>query len=197
MSKLALFGGTPVIGEPLEPFNRIGEAERAAVLEVVESGVLSGYVGAPGPEFNGGPQVQNLEARWADRFAIKHAVAVNSATSGLFAAMGASGIGPGDEVIVPPYTFAATANSVALTGATPVFADIEPRFFCLDPDAVRAAITPRTAAIMPVHLYGHPANMTEIMAIAQDHGLMVFEDAAQAHAAMVDGVAVGSFGTFA
>ena len=180
MNKLALFGGSPVIGDPLETFNRIGEEERAAVLEVVESGVLSGYVGAAGPEFNGGPQVQALEARWADKFAIKHAVAVNSATSGLFAAMGACGIGPGDEVIVPPYTMSATAMAPLVYGGTAVFADIEPETFCLDVDRVREAITDRTRAIIAVNLFGHPARLAALRALADERGLFLVEDNAQA-----------------
>jgi dTDP-4-amino-4,6-dideoxygalactose transaminase len=109
----------------------------------------------------------------------------------------AAGVGPGDEVIVPSFTFAATANSVALTGATPVFVDIEADYFCLDPEAVAAAVTERTVGIMPVHLYGHPAGMTELGQVAERHGLALFEDAAQAHAASLHGRPVGTFGTFA
>jgi dTDP-4-amino-4,6-dideoxygalactose transaminase len=105
----------------------------------------------------------------------------------------AAAVGPGDEVIVPSFTFAATANSVVLAGATPVFADIDD-FFCLDPDAVEAAITPRTRAIMPVHLYGHPAAMDRLSAIASARGLLLIEDAAQAHAAALAGTPVGGFG---
>ena len=112
-----------------------------------------------------GPEVAAFEQEFAEHFGSGRAcVAVNSGTSGLHLGLLAAGIGPGDEVIVPSFTFAATANSVALTGATPVFADIEPDDFCLDPAAVEAAITERTAAIMPVHLYGHPADMD------RDHG---------------------------
>lgn len=164
----------------------IGHEERAAVDRVMASGMVAQ-----------GPEVAAFESEFGEICGGRACVAVNSGTSAQHLGMVAAGIGPGDEVIVPSFTFAATANSVALTGATPVFADIEPHFFNLDPDAVRAAITPKTAAIMPVHLYGHPANMPEIMAIAQKHGLMVFEDAAQAHAASIDGAPVGSFGTFA
>jgi dTDP-4-amino-4,6-dideoxygalactose transaminase len=109
----------------------------------------------------------------------------------------AMGIGPGDEVIVPSFSFAATANAVALTGARPVFADIEPLHFCLDPAAVLAAISPRTVAIMPVHLYGHPAAMDRLSHIAEAHGLAVVEDAAQAHLAGWGGRPVGTFGSFA
>ena len=106
------------------------------------------------------------------------------------------GVGVGDEVIVPSFTFAATANSVALTGATPVFADIADDDFTLDPVSVEAAVTERTKAIMPVHLYGHPAKMRELREIADRHGLMLFEDAAQAHGASLDGTPVGAFGDF-
>ena len=116
---------------------------------------------------------------------------------GLHLGLLAAGIGPGDEVIVPSFTFAATANAVALTGATPVFADIEPDAFNLDAAAVEAAIGPRTAGIMPVHLYGHPADMARLGDVAAAHSLALFEDAAQAHGATIDGRQVGTFGTFA
>src|SRR5690606_18484343 len=114
--------------------------------------------------------------------------------SALHMAFVAAGIGPGDEVIVPSFSFAATGNSVALAGATPVFADIEGDYFNLDPAAAEAAITERTKAIMPVHLYGHPAAMDQFTALADKHGLLLFEDAAQAHAASLNGTAVGAFG---
>ncbi|MGY6499250.1 MAG: DegT/DnrJ/EryC1/StrS family aminotransferase, partial [Microcella sp.] len=122
---------------------------------------------------------------------------VNSGTAGQHLGQLAAGVGPGDEVIVPSFTFAATGNSVALTGATPVFVDIEPDTFGLDPAAVEAAITPRTKAIMPVHLYGHPARMRELSAIAEKRGIEIYEDAAQAHGASLDGRLVGTWGRFA
>jgi perosamine synthetase len=122
---------------------------------------------------------------------------VNSGTAGQHLGLLASGVGPGDEVIVPSFTFAATANSVALTGATPVFADIEPNHFCLDPADVAAKVTERTVGIMPVHLYGHPANMTAFEELAAARGLALYEDAAQAHGASLAGRKVGTFGRFA
>jgi dTDP-4-amino-4,6-dideoxygalactose transaminase len=143
-----------------------------------------------------GPEVAAFEQEFSPVAGGVECVAVNSGTSALHLGLLAAGIGPGDEVIVPSFTFAATGNCVALAGATPVFADIEPDSFCLSPDAMRAAITPRTAAIMPVHLYGHPAAMDELTALAAQHGLAVFEDAAQAHAASLHGTPVGSFGSF-
>jgi dTDP-4-amino-4,6-dideoxygalactose transaminase len=165
----------------------VGEEERAAVDRVMRSGMIAQ-----------GPEVAAFEAEFAALVTSgRTCVAVNSGTSGLHLGLLAAEIGPGDEVIVPSFTFAATANSVALTGATPVFADIEPDHFCLDPDSVRAAITERTAAVMPVHLYGHPANMDALGAVADEHGLRVFEDAAQAHLATWRGAQVGTLGDFA
>jgi perosamine synthetase len=161
----------------------IGDEERAAVDRVMRSGMLAQ-----------GPEVAAFETEFSaivDRF---HCIAVNSGTSALHMAFLAAGVGPSDEVIVPSFSFAATANAVALSGATPVFVDIEPKYFAADPAAIEAAITPRTKAIMPVHLYGHPANLVAIKAIADKHGLLLFEDAAQAHAASVDGIPVGAWG---
>ena len=165
----------------------IGEEEIDAVAAVMRTGMIAQ-----------GPQVAAFEEEFCAALVPgTRAVAVNSGTSALHLGLLAAGIGPGDEVIVPSFTFAATANSVAITGATPVFADIDPLTFTLSPAAVEAAITPRTRAIMPVHPYGHPAPMDALQEIADAHGLMVFEDAAQAHGASLHGRAVGSFGAFA
>ena len=161
----------------------VGEQERAAVDRVMRSGMLAG-----------GPEVAAFEQEFSAVVAGRECIAVNSGTSALHMAFIAGGIKPGDEVIVPSFTFAATANSVALAGGTPVFADVEADYFCLDPASVQASITERTRAIMPVHLYGHPAAMRELTAIAEKHGLLLFEDAAQAHAASLDGVPVGAWG---
>lgn len=165
----------------------IGDEEREAVDRVLRSGMIAS-----------GPEVKAFEEEFAEQLVGgRTCVAVNSGTSGLHLGLLAAGIGPGDEVIVPSFTFAATGNSVALTGATPVFADIDPVTFCLDPKAVEASITERTKAVMPVHLYGHPADMDGFAALADKHGIAVFEDAAQAHGATLHGKPVGSFGTFA
>jgi dTDP-4-amino-4,6-dideoxygalactose transaminase len=141
-----------------------------------------------------GPEVEAFEDAFREVSGTEHCVAVNSGTSALHVALLAAGIGPGDEVVVPSFSFAASANAVRLAGAEPVFADIEPDSFCLDPDAVRAAIGPRTAAVMPVHLYGHPSAMEPLTRLAEEHGLAIVEDAAQAHGAAYDGRPVGSFG---
>ncbi len=169
---------------PAKPI--VGEDEIEAVTRVMRTGMLAQ-----------GQEVADFETEFAAHFTPgRQAVAVNSGTSGLHIGLLSSGIGAGDEVIVPSFTFAATANSVALTGATPVFADIEPGSFCLDPASVEASITDKTKGIMPVHLYGHPANMNALKAIADKHGIQLFEDAAQAHGASLDGTPVGAWGTF-
>lgn len=170
---------------PAKPL--IGDEERAAVDRVMRSGMIAQ-----------GPEVAAFEQEYSEHFGLGRAcVAVNSGTSGLHVGLLASGVGRGDEVIVPSFTFAATANSVALTGATPVFADIDPDSFCLDPASVESRITERTKAVMPVHLYGHPADMSGFADLADKHGIAIFEDAAQAHGASLNGTPVGAFGQFA
>ncbi|MGN9813094.1 DegT/DnrJ/EryC1/StrS family aminotransferase [Micromonospora sp. BQ11] len=162
----------------------IGEAEIEAAVRVLRSGKVVQ-----------GPEVAAFEEEFGELVAGRHCVAVNSGTSALQLTLMALGVGPGDQVIVPSFSFAASANSVRLVGAEPVFVDIEPGSFCVDPAAVEAAVGPRTVAIMPVHLYGHPAAMDKIMDIAARHGLAVVEDAAQAHGAALDGQPVGAFGS--
>ncbi len=169
---------------PAKPI--IGDEERTAVDAVLRSGMVAQ-----------GPQVKAFEEEFAAQMVSgRECVAVNSGTSGLHLGLLAAGIGPGDEVLVPSFTFAATGNSVALTGATPVFVDIEPEYFCMDPAAAEAAVTGKTKAILPVHLYGHPADMPALQAVADRHGLAIFEDAAQAHGSSLSGQMVGTFGTF-
>jgi dTDP-4-amino-4,6-dideoxygalactose transaminase len=168
----ALLGGTPVCSEPWPPSNAIGEEEKRAVCEVIDSGVLSEFTAVADPHFLGGPRVRALEAAWAAYFGVKHAVSFNSLTSGLWAAMGAARIGPGDEVIVSPFTMVASATCPLPWGGIPVFADIDPHTYCLDPASVEARITPRTRAIVLVHLFGYPAELDAILAIARRHRLM-------------------------
>ncbi|MBF4581003.1 DegT/DnrJ/EryC1/StrS aminotransferase family protein [Frigoribacterium sp. VKM Ac-2530] len=162
----------------------IGDGERRAVDAVMASGMLAQ-----------GPEVAAFEAEFGEALVDGRAVvAVNSGTSALHLGLLAAGIGPGDEVVVPSFTFAATANAVALVGAVAVFADVDPVSFCLDADSVRGALTSRTRAVLPVHLYGHPADMTALGALALEHDLLVLEDAAQAHGATWGGAPVGTFG---
>lgn len=190
--KLALFGGRKVINEPFKRYNSIGKEETEAARSVVESGNLSQFLGCWDPDFYGGPKVQEFERQCAEYFGVKHAVTVNSWTSGLIAAIGAIGIEPGDEVIVPPWTMCASATAVLHWNAIPVFADIDPVTFCLDPVSVEANITPYTKAIMAVDIFGHSADMDTLMAIAEKHGLKVISDTAQAPGAFYKGKPAGT-----
>lgn len=184
-NRLALFGGHKTITTQFRRYNSIGKEEVEAAKKVVESGVLSQFLGCWDQDFYGGPKVQEFERQCEAYFGVKHAVTVNSATSGLIATVGAIGIEPGDEVIVSPWTMCATATAILHWNAIPVFADIEPHTFCLDPKSVEANITPYTKAIMAVDIFGHSANMDALMAVAAKHGLKVISDTAQAPGAMV------------
>lgn len=162
----------------------MGAEEQEAVAQVLASGQMAQ-----------GERVAEFERRFAALSQAKEAIAVTSGTAALHLALLAHGIGPGDEVITSPFSFAATGNTILLVGATPVFADIDADTYNIDPAAVEAAITPRTKAIMPVHLYGNPADMDRLMALATAHNLVMIEDACQAHIASIRGKTVGSFGT--
>ncbi|GAB3265669.1 DegT/DnrJ/EryC1/StrS family aminotransferase [Chitinimonas naiadis] len=179
MQELALLGGTPVRNAPLPAYNTLGPEERAAVNAVLDSAVLSRFLGAWTPDFYGGDRVQSLEREWEKYFSVAHAVSMNSATSCLYAAVGALGVGPGDEVIVSPYTMSASAVAAVVYGAIPVFADIDPDTFCLSAETIAARITPRTKAIIVVDIFGQPADFDPIMALARQHGIKVIEDNAQ------------------
>jgi dTDP-4-amino-4,6-dideoxygalactose transaminase len=162
------------------------------VVEVLESTVLSKFLGTWSEEFYGGPRVRQLEAAWSSYFQVKHSVTMNSATSGLNAAIAAAGIGPGDEVIVSPYTMTASAACALVYNAVPVFADINPDTYCLTADSIRRCVTPRTRAVVVVDLFGHPADMDAIMALGEEFGLVVIEDAAQAPGATYHGRPAGT-----
>jgi perosamine synthetase len=191
---LAIHGGEPVRSRPFPGAPGLGDAERAAVAEVLDSGVLSGFVGVWGDDFHGGPRVRTLERAWAERFGVRHAVSMNSATSALNAATAAAGVGPGDEVIASPYTMSASATCALVHGAVPVFADIDPDTFCIDPASVRERITARTKAIVAVDIFGLAADMDALMEIARDHDLVLIEDAAQAPGATYHGRPAGALG---
>lgn len=194
MPQLAINGGKKVRRKKFPVYNPIGPEEKQAVLKVLNSGVLSQYLGVWGKDFFGGPVVQLLEKEWAKYFQVKHAIAVNSATSGLYAATGATGIGPGNEVIVSPYTMSASVVPPLIYGAIPVFADVEPDYFCLDPTSVAKRITKRTRAIIVVDLFGQPYDADKINALAKKHKLIVIEDASQAPAATYKGKYTGTLG---
>jgi perosamine synthetase len=162
----------------------IGEEEKAAVIAVLESGQLAQ-----------GSVVADFERAFAEYCGVKHAIATSNGTTALHIAILAHEIGPGDEVITVPFTFIASANSVIYAGAKPVFVDIDPVSFNINPELIEAAITPRTRAIMPVHLFGNISEMERIREIAERHGLLIIEDAAQAHGAHEGGKLAGSWGT--
>ena len=177
---LALHGGSPLIDRPLEPFKSMGQAEEDAAASVVRSGVLSAYIGAPGDGFMGGENVKAFEKKAAAYFGVKHALGVNSWTSGLIAEVGAIGVEPGDEIITTPWTMSATAMAILHWNAIPVFADIDPRTFNIDPASVEALVTPRTKAIMLVDIFGQSADVAALRKIADKHGLKLLGDTAQA-----------------
>ena len=161
----------------------IDDAEIEAVAEVLRSGMLAG-----------GPRVTELEARWAEFIGVRHAIAVSNGTVAEMCIFAGMNLEPGDEVITVGHTFNATVSSILYAGATPVFVDIDPETYDIDPDRVAAAITPRTKAICPVHLFGLPADMDPLLELADRHGLAIVEDACQAHGAEYRGRRVGSFG---
>jgi perosamine synthetase len=180
IEKLALFGGPKTIQRSFKRYNPIGIEEVQAAKKVIEGGVLSQFLGTWGPDFYGGPKVQEFERQCEDYFGVKHVVTVNSWTSGLIAAVGAIGIEPGDEIIVTPWTMCATATAILHWNAIPVFADIDPETFNLDPVSVEANITPFTKAIMAVDIFGHSADIDALMAIAAKYNIKLITDTAQA-----------------
>ena len=194
MTKLALLGGPQVRTREFRVRVTMGSEEKAAALRVLDADSLSEFIGAPGDYFNGGKEVRGFERSWATSYGFKHAVAVNSLTTGLQAALGAVGLGPGDEVICPPYTMSASATAILFYGGIPIFADVDPVRFTLDPASVEKCITARTRAIVVVHLFGYSADMDPIMAIAKKHRLRVIEDAAQAPGVSYRGRPVGGIG---
>jgi len=165
---------------------QMGPEEKQAVLDVLDSGQLAQ-----------GPVVESFEREFAAWCGVKHAVAVNSGTAALHLTMLGHGIGEGDEIITSPFTFVASANAALFVGARPVFVDIEKETYCMDPARVEAAITPRTRALMPVDLYGHPAQIDELHEIADRHDIVLIEDACQAHGAAIGARKAGAFGVTA
>ncbi|MEV4160344.1 DegT/DnrJ/EryC1/StrS family aminotransferase [Nonomuraea dietziae] len=184
---LAIHGGAPVRTAPWPSWPPpVDDAQRKLVTDVLESGLWGAT--------QGGSVVSDLTAAFAALSGVPYGVAVGNATLGLFAALRGLGVGPGDEVVIPAYTFVASATSVLLTGATPVIVDVDPVDLHLSTAAVEAAITSRTTAVMPVHLAGSPADMDPINDLAADYGLVVVEDAAQAHGATYRGRPIGGLG---
>ena len=193
-SKLALFGGPPIKTKKYPCNITTGEEEKKEVIKVLQKGLLSEFEGTNNKYFFGGEQVKLLEKEWAEKFKAKFAVSFNSATSALYAAIGACEIGPGDEVIITPYTMTATAAAILVYNAIPVFSDIELEHYNLDPEILETKVTPRTKAIFVAHIFGHPADMDPIMQLAEKYGLKVIEDAAQSPGALYKGRLTGTIG---
>jgi dTDP-4-amino-4,6-dideoxygalactose transaminase len=179
-SKLALHGGIKTIKEPFKLYNSIGTNELEAATAVIKSGVLSKFLGAWHADFYGGPKVLEFESKCASYFGVKHAITVNSWTSGLIAAVGAIGIEPGDEIIVSPWTMCASATAILHWNAIPVFADIDRDSFCISPESIEANITPYTKAIMAIDIFGQSADIDAIAKIAKKYSLKIISDSAQA-----------------
>ncbi|WP_411822944.1 DegT/DnrJ/EryC1/StrS family aminotransferase [Leptospira sp. 'Mane'] len=192
--KLAINGGTPVRKEIFPAYKVIGNEEKEAVNRVLDSGILSKFLGSWKPDFYGGPEVQQFEKEWAEFYGVKHAISVNSNTSGLFSAIGAIGIEPGDEVIVSAYTMSASAIAPLVYNGIPVFADIEPDYFCLDVNSIEKKITKRTKAIVVVDIFGLPYDVEKINALAKKYNLYVIEDCAQAPFSHYKSKLAGTFG---
>lgn len=189
-NKLAILRGEPVRKKKFEYVSPIGKEEKEAVIKVLDKGLLSGFF----MDFEGGEKVKEFEKAWAKYFGSKHAVAVNSGTTALHVALGAAGIGPGDEVIVSSYSFTATASAIVMNNAVPIFCDINSKTYNIDGRKIEELITDKTKAIVPVHLFGQPADMDRIMEIAKKHKLIVVEDACQAPGSKYKGKYVGTIG---
>ena len=193
--KPAILGGKPVLAEPLPPTNTMGPEEIEAAARAVKTGVLSGFIAIPGPYHLGGPEVLKLEQWFKEKFGVRHAIAVNSGTTALQAMIAGVEVGAGDEVILPPTTMCATATAVLSNNAIPVFADIDPRTFNLDPADVQRKLTPRTKAIIAVNLFGQAADLEALQKIAGRHGIPLLEDNAQSIGAKQGTRWTGTIGT--
>ena len=195
MNKIpAILGGEKLRKIPFESRTTIGPEEKKAVIEVMDSDVLSAFIGAPGEKFLGGDKVLEFENNWKNEYGFKHAISVNSWTSGLIISVGAIGIEPGDEVICSPYSMSASATSVLFYGGIPVFADIDSKSYNLDPKSIESKINERTKAILVVHIFGGCADMDAIMKLAKKYNLKVIEDAAQAPGIKYKNQPIGAIG---
>jgi len=189
MTKLAIDGGKRTVPEgAIKPWPPIGQMDRDAVLRVFDNQMLCGA---------GAPETVALQKEWAEYVGRKHCLATNSGTAALHMSLAAAQIGVGDEVIVPAYTFLASASCILHANSIPIFVDIDERTYNIDVSKIEEKVTERTKAILPVHLHGLPADLDEILAIAKKHNLIVIEDACQAHGAEYKGKKVGSFGEMA
>ena len=191
-SNLALHGGPKSIQKEFNRYNSIGKEEVEAAKLTIESGILSDFVGEWCPEFNGGPKVKEFERAWEKYYGVKHAITVNSWTSGLIAAVGAIGIEPGDEIIVSPWTMCASATAILHWNAIPVFADIEKDTFNIDPQSVIKNLSDQTKAILAIDIFGHPCDYEALQKIADQYSLKLITDTAQAPGSLYKGSFTGT-----
>lgn len=194
MSVLSLFGGQKIRLKPFPNHPMIGKEEKAQVLEVLKSGNLSTFIASAGEYFLGGKKIREFEDKFSQKIGTKYGVAFNSATSALHAAVVAVGIKPGEEVIVPPYTFTSTATSALMHNAIPVFCDVKKDTYCINPHLLENVLTPLTRAVIPVHLFGHACDMDEIMSFSRKNNLKVIEDCAQAPGGQYKNQNLGTIG---
>jgi dTDP-4-amino-4,6-dideoxygalactose transaminase len=192
MSVLAINGGKQTRTKLFPRYNTMDKKEITAVTDILKEGTLSKFLGAWCDDFYGGNKVQEFENLWSERFNVKHSISVNSNSSGLICALGACGIGLGDEVVVSPYSMSISATAPLFYNATPVFCDLEKNNYSFDLDMLEKVITKDTKAIVVVHIFGCPSNLTEIMKIAKKHNIYVIEDAAQCPGAIYEGKYAGT-----
>lgn len=194
MDKLALFGGKPTFKGRIGKYNSLGKEEERAVLKVIKTRVISDFLGRAGQYFLGGKYVKELEEKFCKYFNVKYAVSFNSASTALQAAVGALGIGPGDEVITSPFTMSATASAILFNNAVPVFCDINEKDFCIDPSKIEKLINKNTKAILVVNLFGGSADYDKILKIAKKYNLKIIEDNAQSAGATYKNKFTGTIG---
>lgn len=194
MSKLAIRGGPKVRTKPFPKHPIIGEEEKKEVMAVLDSGNISTFIASPGENFLGGKKIKEFEEKFSDKIGTKYAVAFNSASSALHASIVAVGVKPGEEVIVPPYTFTSTATSSLMHNAIPVFCDVKSDIYCLDPKKLQEVTSPLSRTIIPVHLFGHACDMDEIMNFAHKNDLRVIEDCAQSPGGKYKNKSLGTIG---
>jgi dTDP-4-amino-4,6-dideoxygalactose transaminase len=195
-SKLAIYGGSPIIKKKIKLYNSYSDPknEIKAAIKVIKSGILSDFIGSKGDKQNGGKYVKKFEKKCAKYFNVRHAITVNSWTSGLIAAIGAIGIEPGDEIITTPWTMCASASAILHWNAIPVFADINPETFCIDPESIEKKISKYTKAIMTVDIFGQSCDMNSICKIAKKFNLKIICDSAQSPGAFYKKNYAGTLG---
>jgi dTDP-4-amino-4,6-dideoxygalactose transaminase len=194
MTELAITGGPKIRSKPFPKHPIIGNEEKDQIMQVLESGNISTFIASPGENFLGGKKIKEFEDKFSKKIGTQFGVAFNSASSALHAAVVAVGVKAGEEVIVPPTTFTSTATCALMHNAIPVFCDIKPDTYCINPNLIESLISPLTKAIIPVHLFGNSCDMDEITTIAKKHRLKIIEDCAQSIGGQYKNKTLGTMG---